>query len=111
VKLDRALVASIHTSARPRAIARAIVGLCHSLSLEVTAEGIECPEQLALLADMAPICLQGYLLARPVPAEKLLATIDALPNHMQSLLLSAPVFVPAIETGTETFGTAIGRAL
>jgi diguanylate cyclase (GGDEF)-like protein len=111
VKLDRALVASIHTSARSRAIARAIVGLCHSLSLEVTAEGIECPEQLALLANMAPICLQGYLLARPVPAEKLLATIDALPNHMQSLLLSSSVFMPAIGTGGEAFGTAVSRAL
>ena len=35
--------------------------------------------------------LQGYLLARPVPAEKLLAVIEALPDHMQSLLLTSPV--------------------
>jgi diguanylate cyclase (GGDEF)-like protein len=112
VKLDRALVASIHTSARSAAIARAIVGLCHSMGLEVTAEGIECPEQLALLADLAPICLQGYLLARPVPAEKLLAVIGALPNHMQSLLLTSPAIAPPVES-TDPVGArsrAVARA-
>ena len=46
VKLDRALIASMHTSPRSAAIARALVGLCHDIGLEVTAEGIECLEQL-----------------------------------------------------------------
>ena len=88
VKLDGALIAGIHTSARSAAIARALIGLCHSLGLEVTAEGIECHEQLAMLADLAPICLQGYLLARPAAADKLLSTMAALPDHMTSLLLT-----------------------
>lgn len=91
VKLDRTLIASIHTSARSVAIARAIIGLCHSIGLEVTAEGIECPEQLALLTELTPIYLQGYLLARPVSADKLLPVIAALPNHMASLLLTSPI--------------------
>jgi diguanylate cyclase (GGDEF)-like protein len=85
VKLDRTLIASIHTSARSAAIARAIIGLCHSIGLEVTAEGVECPEQLALLTDLTPIYLQGYLLARPVSAEKLLPIMAALPGRMASL--------------------------
>jgi len=89
VKLDRALISSMHTSARSAAIARAIVGLCHGLGLEVTAEGIECPEQLAVLADLTPMCLQGYLLSRPTPADKLLPIIAGMPEHMQSLLLSS----------------------
>jgi diguanylate cyclase (GGDEF)-like protein len=89
VKLDSALIASIHTSARSAAITRALVGLCHSIGLEVTAEGIECHAQLAMLSDLAPICLQGYLLARPVGMEKCLALMEALPGHMASLLLSA----------------------
>jgi EAL domain-containing protein (putative c-di-GMP-specific phosphodiesterase class I) len=90
VKLDRTLIASIHTSTRSAAIARAIVGLCHDLGLEVTAEGIEFPEQLALLTELTPIYLQGYLLARPVSAEKLLPLMSSLPNHMTSLLLTQP---------------------
>jgi len=78
-----------YTSARSAANARAIVGLCHSIGLEVTAEGIECPEQLALLAEQVPMYLQGYLLACPVPADKLLPVMAALPNHMQSLFLTS----------------------
>ena len=90
VKLDRALIASIHTSARSAAIARAIIGLCHGLGLEVTAEGIECTEQLALLLDQSPLYLQGYLLARPADASHLLSTMESLPQHMESLLLTFP---------------------
>jgi diguanylate cyclase (GGDEF)-like protein len=89
VKLDRVLIASIHSSTRSAAIARALVGLCHNIGLEVTAEGIECPEQLALLAELAPIHLQGYLLARPVPAEGILSLRGSLPNHLTSLLLAS----------------------
>ena len=95
VKLDRTLIASIRTSARSAAIARALVGLCHGIGLEVTAEGIECPEQLGLLRDLTPIHLQGYLLARPLSAEKLLPAIAALPDHMASLLR-----ISASRTGT-----------
>ncbi len=87
VKLDRALIASIHTSPRSVAIARALVGLCHDIDLQVTAEGIECLEQLALLADFSPIYLQGFLLARPVPADQVLSLIATLPDHLATLLL------------------------
>jgi len=103
VKLDRALIASIHTSTRSAAIARAIVGLCHDIGLEVTAEGIEYPEQLVLLTDLPSIYLQGYLLARPVPADKLLPVLQALPNHMASLLLTSPTLANTVrDTPPET---------
>lgn len=90
VKLDRSLIASIHTGVRPLAIARAIIGLCHSLNLKVTAEGIETAEQLHELMQLAPITLQGYLLARPTSADKLLEVVEEMPEHMQSLLLLSP---------------------
>jgi len=89
VKLDRALIASVHTSSRSAAIAKALVGLCHGIELEVTAEGIECLEQLTLLSDLAPIYLQGFLLARPVPADQVLSLMAMLPDHLASLLLTA----------------------
>jgi diguanylate cyclase (GGDEF)-like protein len=89
VKLDRALIASVHTSPRSAAITRALVGLCHDLGLEVTAEGIECIEQLALLSDLSPIYLQGFLLARPVPANQVLSLMAMLPDYLASLLLTS----------------------
>ncbi len=89
VKLDRALIASIHTSPRSAAIAKALVGLCHDIGLEVTAEGIECLEQLTMLSNLTPIYLQGYLLARPVPAQSVLSLIAAVPERIASLLLTS----------------------
>jgi len=67
VKLDRSLIASIDTSPRSVAIARSIIGLCQGLGLEITAEGIERPEQPATLREYA-LYLQGYLLSHPVAA-------------------------------------------
>jgi diguanylate cyclase (GGDEF)-like protein len=86
VKLDRTLVASIDTSARSAAIARSIVGLCHSLGLEVTAEGLERAEQLAQLPRSRAMYLQGYLISRPVSAHELLPVLAALPGHVEGML-------------------------
>ncbi len=90
VKLDRSLTQSIDASDRALAIARAIVGLCASLGLEVTAEGVERAEQLALLLDMPSVCLQGYLICSPLAAEAVPRMVKEMPQHLQSLLLSAP---------------------
>jgi len=111
VKLDRALIATVHLSARSAAIARALVGLCHSIDLEVTAEGIECPEQLAVLADLTPIYLQGYLLARPVIAESLLAVMAALPAHLTCLLLSSASVMDSPQKARGVHGLASKRAV
>ena len=90
VKLDRSLIEAVDTSARSMAIAQAIVGLCGNLGLEITAEGIERPEQLAALLAAPGMFLQGYLLSRPVSAERLLPVVETMPARMQALLLSSP---------------------
>jgi diguanylate cyclase (GGDEF)-like protein len=91
VKLDQSLVASIDTNARSLAITLAIASLCEQLGLEMTAEGVERPEQLALLLPHASICLQGFLISRPVSREDLPARVAELPARLQSLLLSSEV--------------------
>jgi diguanylate cyclase (GGDEF)-like protein len=90
VKLDRSLIQSMDVSERALAIARAIVGLCASLDLEVTAEGVERPEQLALLLDLPSVFLQGYLICAPVAEEAVPRMIQEMPQHLQSLLLTMP---------------------
>ena len=47
IKLDRSLIADIDSSPRSAAIAHAIVAMCQELGLDITAEGIERPEQFA----------------------------------------------------------------
>jgi len=95
VKLDQSLIASIDTNTRSRVIAQAIAGLCGNLGLEMTAEGIERPEQLVPLLGHPSTYLQGYLLSRPVRRQDLLACINDVPARMQSMLLAHPALRPA----------------
>jgi len=88
IKLDQSLIASIDTSARSAAIARAIIGLCHGLGLEMTAEGIERPEQLPLLLGQRAMYLQGFLFSHPVSRDELLPVMRAMPQRLRALSLS-----------------------
>ncbi|MEO6369210.1 MAG: EAL domain-containing protein, partial [Steroidobacteraceae bacterium] len=90
VKLDRSLIASIDTSPQAWAIANSIIGLCRNLGFEVTAEGVERQEQLAMLSAHGATHIQGYLLSRPVSQDLLPAELQALPGRLQSLLLTLP---------------------
>jgi EAL domain-containing protein (putative c-di-GMP-specific phosphodiesterase class I) len=89
VKLDRSLIATIDGSARSQAITRAIIALCQSLGLEVTAEGVERHEQLAWLLGYPAMHLQGYLLSPPVSEADLLPALTGMPARMDELLLQA----------------------
>jgi diguanylate cyclase (GGDEF)-like protein len=89
VKLDRSLIAGIDDSARSASIARATIALCRGLGLEVTAEGVERLEQLAMLLPHQGISLQGYLFSRPVSGSDLLPVIERLPAHCQELKQAA----------------------
>ena len=71
ILIDRSLVSGIDSSHRAAAITRAIIGLCESLDLDITAEGIERPTQLPMLLGSRRMHLQGYLLSRPIAARDL----------------------------------------
>ncbi len=64
----------------PRKIVRAIVTLAHNLGLDVTAEGIETPQQLAELRKLGCESGQGYFFSRPLDAMKAEALIAAQPQ-------------------------------
>jgi diguanylate cyclase (GGDEF)-like protein len=90
IKLDRSLTASIDTSVRSASIARAIIDLCAGLSLEVTAEGIERPQQLAWLLNSPDLTVQGYLLSDALPFDAVMDANAALSLALDELLLSMP---------------------
>ena len=77
VKIDRALVSGIAASDPDRTIVRSTIEMAHSLGLAVVAEGVETPEQQALLRTFGCDYAQGYLYARPLPAAKLEASLAA----------------------------------
>ena len=72
IKLDRSFVSDVCTDAQARAIVRAVTAMGQSLSIPVLAEGIETPEQLALLRNERCNGAQGYLMGRPMPLEDLM---------------------------------------
>ena len=90
IKLDRSLIASIDTSTRSAAIARAIIDLCGALGLQVTAEGIERPQQFEWLLGDRDLLMQGYLLCSPVPYAEVLGVRATLADTIHNLLLSLP---------------------
>lgn len=70
LKIDRSLISDCVASEHTRIIVKAIVDLGHNLGLTVVAEGVEDEATLALLHELACDLAQGYLFARPLPAEQ-----------------------------------------
>ena len=75
VKLDRSLIQDVDENPRSASIVRSIIGLCRSLGLSITVEGIERRAQLALLQAHAPVNVQGYLICQAVPIPDITAFI------------------------------------
>lgn len=71
LKIDRSFVAEIDKNERDLVIVRSIVSLAHGLGLDVVAEGVETTPQLRILLSMNCDRAQGFMLARPMPAEAL----------------------------------------
>jgi len=71
LKIDRSFVSKLTTSARTAAILQSIVFLAKQLNLDIVAEGVETEQQLQALAAMGCGFVQGYLLSKPVDAEKI----------------------------------------
>ncbi len=71
VKIDRSFVQDLASSRESGAIVRAVTGLCGSLGITSTAEGVETEQQLVLLRAEGCDQAQGYLFGRPVPVEDL----------------------------------------
>ena len=70
VKIDKSFVEGLGEDASDEALVGMIIDLCHTLDLDVLAEGIETPEQADLLKDMGCDLGQGYYFARPLPSEQ-----------------------------------------
>jgi len=69
LKLDRAFIRDLPHGTEDAAITEAVIVLAKALKLEVVAEGVETPDQLAFLGQRNCAYVQGFLLARPGPLE------------------------------------------
>ncbi len=71
LKIDRAFVQEAQSSTAGSTIAQMVVNLGHGLGLTVIAEGIETEEQRQYLIGLGCHEGQGWLFAKPMPADQL----------------------------------------
>lgn len=85
IKIDRQFIHDIDTRDTGREIVQAILALARAFDLTVTAEGVETPSQREILTDDRCAELQGFLLARPMPANQITALLktEARPSYIR----------------------------
>ena len=70
MKTDRSILLAAERDPRAAAILESVIQLGRSLGMHVLTEGIETPEQEALLRRLGCAYGQGYLYAKPMPQEE-----------------------------------------
>ena len=89
LKIDRSFVRELLQRRDARAIVKMIIGLAQTLQMQVVAEGVEHPAQASLLQTYGCGAIQGYLMARPMPA-------DAVPAYLADLAAAPPLPWPEV---------------
>jgi EAL domain-containing protein (putative c-di-GMP-specific phosphodiesterase class I) len=69
LKIDQSFVSRMDQDASSAAIVAAIITVGHALGLTLVAEGVERPEQVALLREQGCDSAQGWLFGQPLQAE------------------------------------------
>jgi len=77
LKIDKSFIRDTPCDANGTAIVQSILAMASHLGLSVVAEGVETREQADFLAANGAPRMQGYLFARPMPLEQMLARLSA----------------------------------
>ena len=91
LKIDKIFVSRLASGQRDPLLVRSTIDLAHALEMEVTAEGVETPEALALLQVMGCDLVQGFYLARPL---ELSALVDFVKRKVRD---EGPVIAQALQ--------------
>jgi diguanylate cyclase (GGDEF)-like protein len=86
LKIDKSFVQSIADTPNVATLVSTIVSLARAFNMKTVAEGVETPEQLAILRHMKCDQAQGYLFSRPVPASDVPKVIARLLGPQPSLV-------------------------
>jgi diguanylate cyclase (GGDEF)-like protein len=88
LKIDKSFIGDLFSTQFDKDIVSTIIDLAGILGLEVIAEGIETTEQQAFLESRGCFIMQGYLMGRPVPeqkVEKLVIDREGVKEFLQML--------------------------
>ena len=87
LKIDRAFIKDISQTGKNGELAEMIISMCHTLGLNVIAEGVETEEHMQFLVNHECIEAQGYLFSPPMPAsdfEKILEEYNTTSEAYES---------------------------
>jgi diguanylate cyclase (GGDEF)-like protein/PAS domain S-box-containing protein len=85
LKIDRSFVKDIDRDEDARSIIRAVIAMTKNLGKRVLAEGVETEAQLSFLKEIGCDALQGYLFARPMPADEIPDAISWAAQHFPAM--------------------------
>lgn len=76
VKIDQSLIRSLTTNPKDQVIVRHMIDMAHELGYRVVAEGVETADILELLRSWGCDEIQGYYIAKPMPADDLMGFLQ-----------------------------------
>ncbi len=79
IKIDRSFVTRVDEDREQQKIVSAILSMAEQLGMETLAEGVETPGEHAMLAQLGCGHVQGFGIARPMPAEE---TTEWIARHL-----------------------------
>lgn len=77
IKIDRSFITDLDTNPVQQVAVRNIVALAHGLGMAAVAEGVERPEEMALIRQMGCDFSQGYCHAMPMPLDQFMEWIKS----------------------------------
>jgi diguanylate cyclase len=86
LKLDKSFIEALAMNSREALLVRSTIDLAHGLGMKITAEGVETPTTLALLAGMGCDVAQGYLIGKPQALEDFV-TLTCAPDGQRNAAL------------------------
>jgi len=83
IKLDKSFVQRMEGDPTCDAIARTVAELGHKLGMKTIAEGVETQSQMDAIRDQGFDAVQGYLLSKPIPPERLSEIMPGIALHIE----------------------------
>jgi len=90
LKIDRSFISKLTESTTNGRVVQAIIALGKAMDLEVVAEGVETAKEYKIVRTLGCDLVQGYFIAKPMPAEEFRAWCNAH-NNKQNVTKSSTV--------------------
>lgn len=76
LKIDQAFIAALSESDANHRVVEAIIALGKAMKLDIVAEGVETDQQYAIVRRLGCDLVQGYFIAKPMPADQLMIWVN-----------------------------------